>query len=515
MLESVKQAKIGSIVPVYKELDEEIDALEYFAKLSNYGNKKNSILLEDKEKSIGSANPCLMVAGSGEDFEITALNNVGKRFLNFIKKDFKFCNKVVYGQGRIYGKLMPVKRAVSEDERLKSKTHLDIIRAVAFKFKPTSSFPQYCGLFGMISDDFGKTIPDKENMLKDLNYVFYFLDNMFIVDRKIKKTYFVANALVTDNNREKTYNDCSRTINNYENLVSKKAPKGKKPKKKELKLSYDAGNDEFLGVMKNLKKEIADGNIMYAAPSRTAITSYNAEPLDIYAGIKNDAHSFVFYINDKHGVSIGAGTGAVLNVKGESEKTVELKISASTISRGKVKDEIEKDLDNRYEALLKVDENEITYNMMMLDAARNDIARVSLTGTRYVDKMLAVDKQTESQNLVSSVKGILNEDLDALHAYAAAFNPTVADGLPKMKAVEMLNKLEKGKKGFTSGFILCITPDKNLQSIAAKPIRIKKDKAYLKASYRVFHDSDDDNEFKAGNKKAAKLLDALKSGGIK
>lgn len=515
LLEPVKQAKIGSIIPIYKELGEEINALEYFAKLSNYGNKKNSILLEDKEKSIGSANPCLMVAGSGEDFEITALNNTGKRFLDFIKKDFKFCDKAIYGKGKIYGKLMPAKKAVNEDERLKSKTHLGIIRTVAFKFKSTSNFPQYCGLFGMVSDDFGKTVPDKESVLKDPDYIFYFLDNMFVVDHKAKKTYFIANALITDNNQEKTYNDCSRTINNYENLVSKKLPNGKKPKKKELKLSYDSGNDESLGIMKKLKKEIADGNILYALPSRTATTSYNAEPLDIYAGIKNGQASFVFYINDKHGVSIGAGTDAILNVKGESEKTVELKISASTMSRGKVKDEIEKDIDNRYEALLKVDENEIAYNMMLLDAARNDIARISLTGTRYVDKMLAVDKQTESQNLVSSVKGILNNDFDALHAYAAVFNPVTVDGLPKIKAADVLNKLEKEKKGFTSCSLLCITPDKNLQSISTKPIRIKKDKAYFKTSYRVFHNSNDGNEFKAGNSQAVKLLNALRLGGIK
>ena len=89
LLEAVKEAKIGSIVPVYKEIYMELDALEYFAKLSDYGRKKNSILFEDKERSIGSANPCLMVVGKDIDFEIIALNNLGKKFLSFIKKDYK------------------------------------------------------------------------------------------------------------------------------------------------------------------------------------------------------------------------------------------------------------------------------------------------------------------------------------------------------------------------------------------------------------------------------------------
>ena len=505
MLESIKQAKIGTIVPVYKEIDGEIDAFEYFAKLSDYGRKKNSVLLEDNEKTFGSANPCLAVKGKNDDFEIKALNNLGKKFLSFIKKDFGFCDKAIYHKDKIYGKLTPAKRAVSEQEKLKLKTHMDIIRAIAFKFKPTAR--HFGGLFGMVSDDFVQTA--QEDMLKDPDYVFYFLDNMFVVDHKTKKTYFVANALVTDNSKEKTYNDCSKTISNYEKLMPKKAPKGKRPKKKELKLSHDASNEEFLGVMRSLKKEIADGSILYAAPSRTAITTYNAEPLDIYAGIKN--HGSSFYINDKNGISIGAGTNAVLSVKGESEKTVEIMISTSTKLRGKVKDEIEKDLDNKFEALLKVDENETACNIMLLDALRNDAARVSSLGTRYVDKMLVVDKQTEFQNLVSSVKGVLNEDLDALHVYAAVLNPAITNGVPKIKAGEMLNKLEKGKKGFSS--VLYVTPYKDLQAIAMESVRIKKDKAYFSVSSRVFHNSDDNEELAASDKKAAKLLNALRFGG--
>jgi len=505
LLESVKQAKIGTIVPVCNEINEEINSFEYFAKLSDYGRKKNSVLLEDNEKTFGSANPCLAVTGKNDDFEIKALNNLGKKFLSFIKKDFGFCDKVVYHKDKIYGKLIPAKRAVSEQEKLKLKTHMDIIRAIAFKFKPTAKL--FCGLFGMVS-----AAPDnREDILKDPDYIFYFLDNMFVVDHKAKKTYFIANALITDNNKEKAYNDCSKTISNYERLMSKKTPKGKKPRKKELKLIYDTSNEEFLGAMGSLRRGIADGSILYAAPSRTAVTTCNAEPLDVYAGIRS--HGSSFYINDKDGISIGAGTNTVLNVKGESEKTIEMTITTSTKLRGKVKDEIEKNLDNKFEALLKVDENEIAYNIMLLDALRNDAARISLPRTRYVDKMLVVDKQTEFQNLVSSVKGVLKKGLDALHVYAAVLAPAATNGVPKTKAVELLNKLEKEKRGFSS--VLYVTPGNDLQAISTNPIRIKKDKAYFSVSSRVFHNSSDDEELEASNKKAAKLLDAIRFGGSK
>ncbi|MCH8329300.1 MAG: chorismate-binding protein, partial [Nanoarchaeota archaeon] len=419
MLESVKQAKIGNIVPVYKEIDEEIDALEYFAKLSDYGKKKNSILIEDNEKSIGTVNPCLKIIGKDNDFEIVPLNNLGKKFLNFIKKDFKFCDKALYSKGKITGKLTPAKRDVSEQEKLKLKTHFDIIRAIAFKFKPTNKpFSPYCGLFGMISDDFTNQAEDtdKEDLLNDPDYILYFVDNMFMVNHKTKKTYFVANALIMDKSNEKTYTECSKTIGNYEKLMDKKAPKGKKPKKRELKINYDIGKDEFLKAMKVLKKYMFDGDILYALPSRTTISTYNAEPLDIYTKLKDTNN--IFYINDGLGITIGSQAKANLAVNGEDKKIINLEISTTARPRGNVKDEIEKDLDNKYEALLKVDESEIAHNIMLVDAARNDVARVSEPGTRYVDKMFAVDKQDEFQNIVSGVKGILNKNLDALHAYA-------------------------------------------------------------------------------------------------
>jgi|TARA_Y100000310_G_scaffold292645_1_gene321582 anthranilate synthase component 1 len=507
LLESVKQAKIGNIVPVYKEIDEEINALEYFAKLSDYGKKKNSIFLENNEKSFGTVNPCLKVTGKGIDFEITALNALGKKFLDFIKKDFKFCDKAVYSKGKIIGKLTPAKRDVSEQEKLKLKTHFDIIRKIAFKFKPTAKLLQYCGLVGIISYDFANQDDEREDLLKDPDYILYFVDNMFIVNHKTKKTYFVANALITDKSNEKTYTECNKTINSYEKLISKKALKGKKPKKKQLKLSYDMNNEEFLGAMKSLKKHILNSSILYGSPSRTTITTYNAEPLDVFAQLNN-----TFFINDGLGVTIGSEAKANLTVNSE---IVELEISATARPRGKVKDEIEKDIDNKYEALLKVDENDIAHNIMIVDAARNDVARISKLGTRYVDKMLVVNKQDESQNLTSNIKGTLNENLDALHAYMEVINPAVTNGVPKEKSVQLLGKTEKGKRGFCSGSFLCVTPNKDLQSIATEPIRIKKDKAYLRTSCRIFHNSNDNDEFKASNKKAIKLLDALRSGGIK
>src|SRR3989344_7762198 len=98
---SIKSAKIGTIVPIVETLPYALDPVEYFSKLTDYGRKKNSILLESAdiiakygERSLGSADPCLIVKGRDENFEITALNGLGKKFIALLKGDFDFCDRI-------------------------------------------------------------------------------------------------------------------------------------------------------------------------------------------------------------------------------------------------------------------------------------------------------------------------------------------------------------------------------------------------------------------------------------
>ena len=92
----VKNAKIGSIVPIVETLPYALDPVEYFAKLSDYGRKSHCVLLESAdivpkygEKSLGSANPCLKIVGRNDDFEIIALNGLGIKFIEFDKLIWK------------------------------------------------------------------------------------------------------------------------------------------------------------------------------------------------------------------------------------------------------------------------------------------------------------------------------------------------------------------------------------------------------------------------------------------
>jgi len=529
-LDKIKKAKIDQIIPIYKVIEQPINSIEFFAKLSDYGRKKHSILLESAdivpkygELSLGSVSPCLKLTGFKEDFEIKALNQLGKKFLKLIKKDLNFCDKIIYKHDTIKGKLSPKRKNVSEDERLKLKTHIDIIRTITFKFKPTEKpFIPYCGLFGAISYDFIDQFEDlpenKEDILKNPDYELYFLDNLFLTEHKKGKTYLIANALITDNNKKEIYKNCIKTINAYEKALTKKLPKPKKFRPKKQEIETDTKKEEYMDIVSTMKTHILQGDIFQVVPSRTIIADYNAEPLDIYQKLRElNPSPYMFYINQTNGILLGASPEMSLRVQGEEEKTVEIRPIAGTKPRGLINEKIDPDLDSRYETELKIDEKELAEHTMLIDLARNDIAKISETGTRYCNEPFIVEKYSHVQHLVSNVNGTLKKDLDALHAYLATMNMGTLTGAPKVEAMKLIREHEKTKRGFYGGAVGYITPNGDMDTtIVIRSMFLKNNKAYVRAGAGIVYDSIPKNEFIETEKKAKACLKAIKlAGGLK
>ena len=522
-----KNLEIGSVVPIVKTLPFAINPVEYFAKLSDYGRKKNSLLFESAsivpkygERSLGTSDPCLKIIGKGEFFEINALNDTGIKFLNFLKNDFDFCDEAEYGKNTIKGKLSPKRGNVSEDERLKLKNHTHILRTIAFKFKPASKpFIPYCGLFGAISYDFIDQFEDlpknKSDLLQDADYVFYFADNLFIVDHKEQKTYFAANALITEDFGE-SYSECVSKIQNYKNLVNEKFDSSKinhNLKKSDIKFESDTSKEEFIEQVNKIKKNILAGDVYQCVISRTISADFNGDAFDIYKKLREvNPSPYMFYINNSDGIILGASPEMSLRVQGDKEKIVEIRPIAGTKPRGIVNNKIDSDLDSRYEAELKTDAKEIAEHTMLVDLARNDIARISKPGTRYVDEPFTIEKYSHVQHLVSNVSGVLKDDLDALHAYLATMNMGTLTGAPKVEAMKLIRLYEKTKRGFYGGAVGYLTPSGDMDSaILIRSIRIKDNKAYVRVGAGIVYDSNPESEFVETERKAMACLKAIES----
>ena len=222
----------------------------------------------------------------------------------------------------------------------------------------------------------------------------------------------------------------------------------------------------------------------------------------------------MFYINNDDDVLLGASPEMSLRIQGDENKVVEIRPIAGTKPRGLIGNKIDIDLDSRYETELKIDEKEISEHVMLVDLARNDVAKISKPGTRYVDEPFVVEKYSHVQHLVSNVRGILKDNLDALHAYLATMNMGTLTGAPKVEAMRLLRLYEKTKRGFYGGSVCYITPSGDFDSaIIIRSIRIKKNKAYVRAGAGIVHESIPESEFLETERKAMACLKAIELAG--
>ncbi|HZX45411.1 MAG TPA: chorismate-binding protein, partial [Candidatus Nanoarchaeia archaeon] len=223
---------------------------------------------------------------------------------------------------------------------------------------------------------------------------------------------------------------------------------------------------------------------------------------------------YMFYINQSDGILLGASPEMSLRVQGEKEKTIEIRPIAGTKPRGIVNEKIDPDLDSRYEAELKIDQKELAEHTMLIDLARNDVAKVSQTGTRFCNEPYVVEKYSHVQHLVSNVSGTLKKDLDALHAYLATMNMGTLTGAPKIEAMKLIRKYEKTRRGFYGGAVGYITPAGDMDTtIVIRSMFLKNNKAYIRAGAGIVYDSIPASEFAETEKKAKACLKAIEIAG--
>ncbi|MHC4125497.1 MAG: anthranilate synthase component 1 [Planctomycetota bacterium] len=515
----INSAKPGQIVPIVKEIDTG-DPVDFFAKLSDYGRAENCCLFESREYltdggalTFGTAKPALYLTGTGNDFTIQALTETGKRMIEYLSSDgqkrFAFCQSVEFDPEKITGTIERTRQTVDEKTRLKCTNQMDVLRAVAFAFKLASKpFRVTCSLLGAISydfiDQFEQLPKNSHDLLQNPDYELYFADNIFLCDHQDGKGYVIVNVIITDGNREQIINDAKKCFDYYSNLAGFDTPKAAKYTGPLESASTDTNQADYEKMVRRAKQHILDGDIFQVVLSRTKIIPCPDEPLEVYKRLRNlNPSPYMFYLNTPNTILMGSSPELNLRVSGTEKRSVEIRPIAGTKPRGKVNGQIDPDTDFRYEAELKLDRKELAEHIMLVDLARNDIARVAQPGSRVVTELLTVEKYASVQHLVSNVKGILAENLDALSAYLATMNMGTLTGAPKIEAMKLIRMLEKTKRGYYGGAVMYLTVDGQFDScITIRSLQVKDHKAYIRVGAGIVHDSVPKIEFEETEHKA-------------
>ncbi|MHC4395979.1 MAG: anthranilate synthase component 1 [Planctomycetota bacterium] len=517
-------AKAGQIVPVVKQIDIDEPA-DFFARLSDYGRAENCALFEasdylaENALSFGTARPGLYLTGTGSEFTIKALSNTGRRMIKYLagKKDrFGFCESVEFGAEVISGKIKQTEAVVDEQTRLTTTNQMDVLRAVTFAFSLASKpFRVTCGLLGALSydfiDQFEKLPPSKKDLLGNPDYELYFADNIFLMDHEHSKGYVIVNVIITDDDRQAVIAEAQECIDYYAGIAKLDTPKGEKYTDPLPTASTDTSQDEYEKLVRDAKQHIIDGDIFQVVLSRTNIVPCPDEPLDVYKRLRElNPSPYMFYLNTPNTILLGSSPELNLRVSGGEIRNVEIRPIAGTKPRGKVGGKIDADTDFRYEAELKLDRKELAEHIMLVDLARNDIARVAQPGSRVVTELLIAEKYASVQHLVSNVKGTLAENLDALNAYLATMNMGTLTGAPKIEAMKIIRLFEKTKRGYYGGAVCYLTVDGQFDScITIRSLQVKDHMAYIRVGAGIVHDSVPKTEFEETEHKAKSCLRAI------
>ena len=151
---------------------------------------------------------------------------------------------------------------------------------------------------------------------------------------------------------------------------------------------------------------------------------------------------------------------------------------------------LDRDLDSRIELEMRTDHKELSEHLMLVDLARNDLARICTPGSRYVADLTKVDRYSLVMHLVSRVVGELRRDLDVLHAYRACMNMGTLSGAPKVRAMQLIAAAEGKRRGSYGGAVGYFTAHGDLDTcIVIRSAYVRDGVATVQAGAGIVLDS--------------------------
>nr|WP_263326113.1 anthranilate synthase component I [Neobacillus sp. Marseille-Q6967] len=262
--------------------------------------------------------------------------------------------------------------------------------------------------------------------------------------------------------------------------------------------------EAFIKNVEIAKEHILAGDIFQVVLSRRMKSSFEGTPLSLYRRHRaNNPTPYMFYIDFDQYTVIGSSPESLIKTRGSKVYSNPI---AGTKKRGKTTEE-----DQVIANELKSDEKELAEHKMLVDLGRNDLGRVCEFGSITVDKYMEVEKFRHVIHLVSEISGQLTKEYTSLDALAACLPAGTVSGAPKIRAMEIINELEKSKRGVYSGAIGYLSVNGNMDfALAIRTMVLKEGMAYIQAGAGIVHDSNPESEYQETINKLKSFLEGEK-----
>jgi anthranilate synthase component 1 len=259
---------------------------------------------------------------------------------------------------------------------------------------------------------------------------------------------------------------------------------------------------EFHAMVARAKDYIAAGDIFQVVLAQRFEAPFSLPPFALYRALRRvNPAPFLFYL-DYAGFAV-AGSSPEILVRTRDE-TVTIRPIAGTKPRGPTPHE-----DKALEEALLADPKERAEHLMLLDLGRNDVGRVAAVGTVTVTDQFFIERYSQVMHIVSNVEGKLDPRHDALDALAAGFPAGTVSGAPKVRAMEIIDELEKEKRGLYAGCVGYFSAAGDMDTcIVLRTALVKEGRMYVQAGAGIVADSDPDSEQQECINKAKALFRA-------
>ena len=329
---------------------------------------------------------------------------------------------------------------------------------------------------------------------------------LIIHDNLKKKIFYIINVFKDEKIKDynKKYNDIKNQIKSmmYQSKIKSTILKEQNIRKK-VSVKSNTTKLQFMNMVKKAKKYIKIGDIFQVVLSQRFEAKLSKKPLEIYKKLRiTNPSPFMFFFNFKDFQIIGASPEILVRLR---DNTVTVRPIAGTRPRGKNKKQ-----DNFYAKDLLKDKKELAEHLMLLDLGRNDVGKVSKINSIKVTEKFSVEKYSHVMHIVSNVEGKHNKSFSKLNSLLAGFPAGTVSGAPKIRAMEIIDKLEKSKRKVYAGGIGYFSANGDFDTcIALRTAISKKNKFYVQAGAGIVADSKPHKEYEETINKAKALINAL------
>ena len=331
---------------------------------------------------------------------------------------------------------------------------------------------EYAGFFGVLSANFinlFEDLPHCQNANYDFPQFLFANAKAYLLYEKNSKMFFKFG-------KNEYFDDLSEDY-----ALQKK-------EKVEFKILNDLQQEQkdYEAMVEKAKEYLLSGDIFQVVLSKQLCIEHTANAFDFYEALSlENPSAYMFYFPTRYGVVLGSSPELLFSIKNKEIFTAPI---AGTRNLNESSDLV------ALEKELLEDEKELSEHRMLVDLARNDISKFG-KNTR-VEKLYNILKSKYVIHIVSEVYANLKDEASIFDVIGALFPAGTLSGAPKIRALEIINELEKLDRGVYGGAVGFLNFNENVVlALIIRSAFFKENKAYISSGAGIVLQSKAEKEY--------------------